>query len=121
MLLQVKPKNRPDSETLLKHPILRRKSGVSEEMEQNYPQEGENLLKTIKFNAYNMNSLKNNLPKSSYGPKDDTAEQPKMRKDSLDSLDYGRKERVLSACGVRRDRTGNDNIILGESPSYQRK
>lgn len=47
-----------------------------------------------------MKSINMNLPKSSYG-KEGESKKPKDRNDSLDSLDYLKKDRALSACGVR--------------------
>lgn len=43
-----------------------------------------------------------NLPKSSYG-REDERKNSRERTDSLDSLDYLKKDRALSACGVRND------------------
>lgn len=86
---------------------MRKRTGNSYDIDLYEPQGGD-LLKTIKFNAYNLQSIKQNLPKSSYGQNQEQDQsKEKQRKDSLDSLDYGRKERVMSACGIRRDRTGN--------------
>lgn len=58
------------------------------------------LLKTIKFNPYNLNSIKSNLPKSSYG-KEDENRTNRSRNASIDSLDTLKRDRALSACGVR--------------------
>lgn len=48
-----------------------------------------------------MNSINLKLPKSSYG-QDDQNKKSKERNDSLDSLDNLRRDRALSACGVRK-------------------
>jgi hypothetical protein len=61
----------------------------------------DSLLKTIKFNPYNLNSIKLNLPKSSYGREDENKNNSKSRNASIDSLDNLKRDRALSACGVR--------------------
>lgn len=62
------------------------------------------LLKTIKYNPYNLNSIKDKLPKSTY--KEDKTEAETLRgksRDSLESLTFQNKDRVLSACKMRKE------------------
>ena len=64
------------------------------------------LLKTIKYNPYNLNSIKDKLPKSSYDEEKTEAETLRGRdrsRDSLESLNFQSKDRVLSACKVRNE------------------
>ena len=66
-------------------------------------------IKTIKYNPFNLNSIKEKLPKSTY---DEESFQEKLKnrdksKDSLDNLSrHQNRERVLSACGMRNERGG---------------
>ena len=69
-MLKVRPKERPTTDELLKHPTIKKKCGFHID-ESDYAVYDNNkndpLLQTIKFNHRNMNSIKTNLPKSSYG------------------------------------------------------
>lgn len=94
LLLKVRPKDRPDAETLLKSSVVRKKAGIIlDENEKLMFEESDPLLKTIKYNPYNLNSIKEKLPKSSY------EEPDRSLKGSLEKV--GNRERVLSACGMR--------------------
>ena len=67
-MLKVNPKDRPDAETLLKNSIVIDKCGLDEKENEIQLLLGNTdpLLKTIKYNPYNLNSIKDKLPKSSY-------------------------------------------------------
>ena len=68
LLLKVNPKDRPDSETLLKNSTLINKCGVDEKEDEFklLLANTDPLLRTIKYNPYNLNSIKDKLPKASY-------------------------------------------------------
>lgn len=65
-----------------------------------------------------MNSIKMNLPKSSYG-KQEQKKKIRDRSGSFDSLDNLKRERALSACGVRNENRGNFSVNLALSPRYK--
>jgi NIMA (never in mitosis gene a)-related kinase len=91
-MLKLRPKDRPSTEEILKHPATQRHSGsISNNNSNDY---SEPLLNTIKFNPFNLNALKGRLPKASY-----ENEGGKSHRESLDNLN---RERVYSACGTRK-------------------
>jgi len=68
LLLKVNPKDRPDAETLLKNSTLIKKCGFDEKIEnksENFV-DSDLFLKTIKYNPYYLNTIKDRLPKASY-------------------------------------------------------
>jgi serine/threonine protein kinase len=91
-MLRLKPKERPSTEEILKHPATQRHSGAN--MPNNSNDYSEPLLGTIKFNPFNLNALKGRLPKASY-----ENEGGKSHRESIDNL---HRERVYSACGTRK-------------------
>ncbi len=56
-----------------------------------------------------MKSINSNLPKSSYG-KDAETKKTRERNDSLDSLDVLKRDRALSACGVRNEANRGNQV-----------
>lgn len=64
-MLRLRPKERPSTEEILKHPATQRHSGnnLNNNSSGDY---SEPLLNTIKFNPFNLNALKGRLPKASY-------------------------------------------------------
>ena len=84
-LIKIRPRDRPDCDTLLSHPSIIKNSGMSNVSYEDYSAP---LLQTIKFNPYNLNALKKKLPKSSY-EEDSTRvnSRDKESRNSKDSID----------------------------------
>lgn len=63
-MLRLKPRDRPSTEEILRHPATQRHTGTA--LSNNSSDYSEPLLGTIKFNPFNLNALKGRLPKASY-------------------------------------------------------
>lgn len=106
-MLKLRPKERLTTDEILKHPAtLRHMDGetISHEAASNDP-----LLKTIKFNPFNLNALKGRLPKAAY-------DQEGGERTHRDSVDKIQRERVYSACGTRKS-YGNSLFTQVTRPS----
>lgn len=77
---------------MLKNPILKKKCGLklaSNELEDYFDSHKDPLLNTIKYNPFNLNSIKEKLPKSTY---DEEKFNEKIKRDRRDSLDELNKQ-----------------------------
>jgi NIMA (never in mitosis gene a)-related kinase len=69
-MLKLNPKERPSTDEILRNPILKKHLGSKFDEFSQSDSKRDPLLNTIKFNPYNLKSLKDNLPRSAYGDED---------------------------------------------------